>query len=88
MPISKSNLSLATSRVPFGRVTELMQVPIALFEILSLAREIKGEKAKQIERLADDIIKVTLADEEALVKLSNAAGNGYEMRFSRTENTE
>lgn len=85
---SKSNLSLATSREPFGKVTELMQVPIALFEILALASEMNTQKGKQIAKLAEDVISVTLADPEALVKLSNAAQNGYEIRFSRTEIAE
>jgi hypothetical protein len=65
-----------------------MQVPIALFEVMSLASEIDHPKAKQIVGLMGSIINVTLADSEALVKLSNMAGNGYEIRFSRTENAE
>jgi len=85
MPRSKNNLSAASCREPFGKVTELMQVPIALFEVLSLASEIDHPKAKQIERLTDSIINVTLDDPDALVKLSNLAGNGYAIQFSRTE---
>jgi len=88
MPRSKNNLSLATCREPFGRVTELMQVPIALFEVMALAGEMEGPKAKQIVTLMDNVINVTLADPEALVKLSNLAANGYKIRFSRTENGE
>lgn len=84
MPRSKSNLSLATSREPFGKVTELMQVPIALFEVLQLAAEIEHPKAKQIVALMDSTINVTLYDPEAFVKLQNLAGNGYQIRFSRT----
>ena len=59
-----------------------MQVPIALFEVLSLASEIDHPKAKQIERLTDSIINVTLDDPDALVKLSNLAGQRYVIRFS------
>lgn len=62
-----------------------MQVPIALFEALALASEIDHPKAKQIAGLMDDVINVTLADAEALVKLSNAAQNGYAIRFSHPE---
>lgn len=69
-------------------MTELMQVPIALFEVMSLASEIDHPKAKQIVGLMGSIINVTLADSEALVKLSNMAANGYEIRFSRTETAE
>lgn len=66
-------------------MSELMQVPIALYEILALAHELDHPQAKQISRLAEDVITVTLADPDALVKLQNAAGNGYEIQFSRTE---
>ena len=66
----------------------VFQVPIALFEIMALADEIDHPKAKQIVSLIDDTINVTLADSDALVKLSNAAQNGYEIRFSRTENAD
>jgi len=83
---SRNNLSLAGCREPFRKVTELMQVPIALFEVLSLASEIDHPKAKQIVGLMDSVINVTLDDPEALVKLTNLAGNGYEIRFFRTEN--
>jgi hypothetical protein len=85
MPRSKDHLSLATSREPFGRVTELFHVPIALFEALALASEIKDPKAGLIITLIDGIISVTLDDPEALAKLSNAAGNGFKIRFSAAE---
>jgi len=88
MPRSRNHLSLATSREPFGRVTALFQVPIALFEILQLASEIDHPAARQIATLTDDTIKVVLDDAEALVKLSNAAGNGYQIRFSAAESAE
>ncbi|MGH9834946.1 MAG: hypothetical protein ACRD9Y_18150 [Blastocatellia bacterium] len=88
MPRSRNHLSLATSREPFGKVTELFQVPIALFEIAQLASEIDHPKAKQIVSLIDDTINVTLDDPEALVKLSNAAGNGYRIRFSAADSAE
>lgn len=88
MPRSKSNLSLATCREPFGKVTELMQVPIALFEVMQLASDIDHPKAKQIAALMESTINVTLYDPEAFVKLQNMAGNGYAVRFSRTELTE
>ncbi|QQS46818.1 MAG: hypothetical protein IPM66_23515 [Acidobacteriota bacterium] len=70
MPRSKSNSSLATCREPFGKVTELMQVPIALYEILALAGEIDHPKAGQIARLVENVIEVTFDDPEALIKLN------------------
>lgn len=85
MPRSKNNSLALTCREPFGKVTELFQVPIALFEIAQLASEIDHPKAKQIVGLIGDTINVTLDDSDALVKLSNAAGNGYRIRFSATE---
>jgi hypothetical protein len=85
MQRSRNHLSLATSREPFGKVTELFQVPIALFEIMALANEIDHPKAKQIVSLIDDTINVTLGDPEALAKLSNAAENGYQIRFSAAD---
>ena len=70
MPRSKNSSSAATCREPFGKVMELMQVPIALYEILALAGEIDDPKAKQIAKLAENVIEVTLDDPEGLVKIS------------------
>lgn len=53
---------------------------------MQLAAEINHPKAKQIVSLMESTINVTLYDPEAFVKLQNLAGNGYEIRFSRTEN--
>ena len=85
MKTSRKALSLATCREPFGKVEELYQVPIALFEMMALADEIDDPKAKQIVALMNDTIAVVLGDPEALVKLSNMAENGYKIRFSATE---
>lgn len=65
-----------------GKGRELIQVPIALFEVVSLASEINDPKAKQIEKLMDSVINVTIDDPEALVKLSQMAEKGYVVRFS------
>jgi len=70
MPRSKSNSSIAACRELFGKVTELMQVPIALYEILALAGEIDDPKASQIARLVENVIEVTFDDPESLHKLS------------------
>lgn len=55
----KSNLS-ANSREPFGAVERLDQVPVALYEILVLASELDGEKARTIESLTRSVIKATI----------------------------
>ncbi len=70
MQRSKYRSSIPTCSEPFGKVTELMPVPMALFEILALAGEIDDPKAKQIASLAGDAIEVTLDDPEELVKIS------------------
>lgn len=65
-----------------GKGMELIQVPIALFEVLSLASDINDPKAKQIAKLMDSVINVTLDNPEALVKLSEMAEKGCAIRFS------
>jgi hypothetical protein len=73
MKHSKGKLSLTGSREPFGKVTQLEQIPSALFEILTLARSVKTPEGKQIVSLIDDVITVALADPEAWLKLQNPA---------------
>lgn len=53
-------------REPFGPVTELIQVPVALFEVLGLATE--GD-SQRVATLMRDIIKVTLSDPDAWQKI-------------------
>ena len=48
---------------------------------MSLGSEIDDPKAKQIVGLMDSLINLTLDDPEALVKLQNVAGNGYQIQF-------
>lgn len=64
------NSSSQSIREPFGAVTELIQVPLALFEILALANE--GD-SKEVARLTKDVINVTLADPEAWSKIGALA---------------
>ncbi|MCI0660737.1 MAG: hypothetical protein L0220_06660 [Acidobacteria bacterium] len=52
--------------------TALEQIPSALFEILTLAKELRTPGGDQIARLADDVINVSLSDPEAWVKLKNS----------------
>lgn len=72
----KSNSSRNSSRAPFEPVTKLEQVPVAFYEILSLASEIEGEQARTIESLTRSIIRTTqtgrLAD---LAELPHVATN-------------
>lgn len=55
------------SREPFGPVSELVQVPIALFEIWALAKE---HKSDEIIPLIQSVINVTLADVDAWQKIA------------------
>lgn len=55
----RSNSSRSSSRAPFEPVTKLEQVPVAFYEILSLASEIEGEQARTIESLTRSIIRTT-----------------------------
>lgn len=59
MQPSRNKSSRNSSRVPFGPVQDLTQVPVAFYEVLNLALEIKDDKARQIETLMKDIIRVT-----------------------------
>ena len=59
---------------------------MGLFEVAGLAAEIDHPRASDIERILTDIIAVVLEDPEGLAKLQNLARNGYQIRFSATEN--
>lgn len=56
------NSSSPSIREPFGPVTELIQVPLALFEIVALAEEAHQSR---IATLTRSVIKTTLADPNA-----------------------
>jgi hypothetical protein len=62
---------VGNSREPFGKVTKLEQIPSALFEILTLARELKTPQGEKIAAIVDDVITVSLGDPEAWIKLQN-----------------
>jgi hypothetical protein len=72
-------------------VTELVDVPIAFFEIVTLAeRAEKGDTsaAKQIKEIMGSVIEVVLSDAESLLKLENLAHSGYRIAFLPTEKLE
>lgn len=82
----KSSLRTIECREAFGRITRLVEVPVGFFEAAGLAGEIEHPKARVIEQIMTDIIAVMLDDPEASIKLQNLAANGYQIRFSATEN--
>jgi hypothetical protein len=88
---TKSNLLNFADREPYEPVTELIDVPTALLEIVSLAEKAeKGDTSalKKIKEIMISVIDVVLADPESLLKLENMVQNGYRIAFLPTEKTE
>ena len=87
---SKSKLSLAGgNREPFGRVTRLEQIPTVLFEILTLAAEIKSPEGQNIRDLVDSVIEVALGDSEAWIKIQDmAADSRQESEFPASDSKD
>jgi hypothetical protein len=73
MASTKHNCDASTSREPFGPVTELIQVPLALFEIQALATEAGNSK---ILEMVKGVIATTLPDPDAWQKIGEARPNG------------
>lgn len=71
MASTKSSSSESTSRAPFAPVTTLIQVPVALFEIQTLATE---GRASEIIPLVRSVITTTLADPDAWQKIAKMEG--------------
>lgn len=90
MKRTKTNLLNFADREPYEPVTELIDVPTALLEIVSLAEQAeKGEAvaASKIKELMRSVIEVVFADPEALLKLENLGLSGYRIAFLPTEKT-
>ena len=80
---SKTLLQFA-DREPYEPVTELIDVPAAFLEIVTLAeRAEKGEASAgaKIKELMTSVIDVVLSDPESLLHLENLAQNGYRIAF-------
>lgn len=56
-------------RQAYGKVRQLEEVPIALYEILEIATRGKSEESKTIATLAESIIETVISDPEGVVKL-------------------
>lgn len=67
MASTKHNSDASMSREPFGPVTELIQVPLALFEIQALATEFENSK---ILDMIKGVIATTLPDPDAWQKIA------------------
>ena len=90
MKRTSTNLLQFADREPYEPVTELIDVPAAFLEIVSLAEKAeKGETvaAAKIKELMRSVIEVVFADPEALLKLENLGLSGYKIAFLPTEKT-
>jgi hypothetical protein len=85
---TKNNLLNFADREPYDPVTELIDVPTALLEVVTLAEKAeRGDTsaAKQIRVIMTSVVDVVLADPESLLKLENMVQNGYRIAFLPTE---
>jgi len=88
MKSSRTNLLQFADREPYGKVTELIDVPIAFYEVLTLAdKAAKGDASAgaKIREIMASVIEVTLSDPEGLLKLENLGQSGYRIAFLPTE---
>lgn len=69
MKPSKSNSSISTAKQPYSPATKLLEVPIALYEILDLAT--RGQAAA-IVPLIESVIEVVQSAPDSLSKLQAA----------------
>lgn len=88
MKRTSPNLLQFAEREPYEPVTELIDVPAAFLEVVSLAE--KSEKgdtaaAAKIKVLMRSVIGVVFSDPEALLKLENLGLSGYRIAFLPTE---
>lgn len=71
-------------REPYEPVTELIDVPAAFLEVVTLAdKAAAGDAASatKIKHLMTSVIDVVLADPESLLKLDDLARGGYRIAF-------
>jgi len=82
------------TREPYGKVTEVGQVPVALQEISEIASGIKPDdgpislqsKARAIKNMADSIIAVTCANPGCLSQMAEDQKPGYAQIVERIFN--
>jgi hypothetical protein len=71
----------SSSKEPYAPISDALQMPIALYEALNLARKIKTDEGAKLTALLNSFIEVILDDPDAIMKLENLAANGYRMAF-------
>jgi len=88
MKRTSTNLLQFADREPYEPVTELIDVPAACLEVVSLAEKAeKGDTtaASKIKVLMRSVIEVVLGDSESLLKLEQLGLSGYRIAFLPTE---
>jgi hypothetical protein len=79
---NSSKLTLtSSSKEPYSPITDALQMPIALYECLDLARSIKTEDGAKLRAMIASFIDVVLDDPDAIIKMQNLVENGYRMAF-------
>ena len=84
---SKTLLQFA-EREPYEVVTELIDVPAACLEVITLAEKAeRGDtsSAAKIGELMRSVVSVVLADPESLLRLEKLGLEGYRIAFLPTE---
>jgi hypothetical protein len=81
MKSSKPLKLTSSSKEPYAPISDALQMPIALYEALDLARKIKTEEGAKLRALIASFIDVVLDDPDAIVKLETLVENGYRMTF-------
>src|SRR5262249_43819323 len=71
----------SSSKEPYAPISDALQMPIALYEALNLARKIKTDEGAKLAALISSFIEVILDDPDAIRKLENLAANGYRVAF-------
>jgi hypothetical protein len=79
---SSNKLTLtSSSKEPYAPIADALQMPIALYECLDLARKIKTDDGAKLRAMIASFIDVVLDDPDAIIKLQNLVENGYRMAF-------
>src|SRR5262245_36985180 len=81
MRSSKPLKLTSSSKEPYAPISDALQMPIALYEALNLARKIKTDEGAKLAALINSFIEVVLDDPDAIMKLENLTANGYRMAF-------
>lgn len=88
MKRTSNNLLQFADREPYEPVTELIDVPTAFLEVVSLAEKAeKGDMsaAIKIKELMRSVTSVVFNDPEALLKLESLGMEGYRIVFLPAE---